>query len=116
MARLRAPKVTGNLVPVFTSGLSALERTCQGRTFAQRRDTAVIAVLKACGIRAGELAGIRYDPHDASRSDLDLRHREITSAARAAGRQDRARGSAGSWTATSGSGQSMRRRGGLSCG
>jgi integrase/recombinase XerD len=32
MARLRAPKVTEKLVPVFTSGeLSALERTCKGR-------------------------------------------------------------------------------------
>jgi integrase len=48
------------------------------RTFAQRRDAAVIAVLKARGIRAGDLAGIRYDPHDASRSDLDLQQREIT--------------------------------------
>jgi Phage integrase family len=28
--------------------------------------------------RAGELAGIRDDPHDASRSDLDLQQREIT--------------------------------------
>jgi integrase len=66
-------------VPVFTSGeLSALERTCRGRNFAQRRDAAVIAVLKASGIRAGELAGIRYDPHDASRADLDLWQREIT--------------------------------------
>jgi site-specific recombinase XerD len=35
MARLRAPKVTEKLVPVFTSGeLSALDRTCQGRAFA----------------------------------------------------------------------------------
>ncbi|MGD0927994.1 MAG: hypothetical protein ABR926_22665 [Streptosporangiaceae bacterium] len=32
---------------MFTSGeLSALERTCQGRTFAQRRDAGVIAVFK----------------------------------------------------------------------
>jgi site-specific recombinase XerD len=38
----------------------------------------VIAVLKASGIRAGELAGIRYDPHDARRSDLDLQQREST--------------------------------------
>jgi site-specific recombinase XerD len=37
----------------------------------------VIAVLKAGGIRAGELAGIRYDAHDARRSDLDLQQREI---------------------------------------
>jgi integrase/recombinase XerD len=60
MTRLRAPKVTEKLVPVFTSEeLSALEKTCQGRTFAQRRDAAIIAVLTATGIRAGELAGPR---------------------------------------------------------
>jgi integrase len=77
MARLRAPKVTEKLVPVFSSGeLSALEKTCQGRGFA-RRDAAIIAVLTATGIRAAELAGIRYDPLD-PRSDLDLQSREIT--------------------------------------
>jgi site-specific recombinase XerD len=57
MTRLRAPKVAEKLVPVFTSEeLSALEKTCQGRSFAQRRDAAIIAVLTATGIRAGELA------------------------------------------------------------
>jgi integrase len=30
------------------------------------------------GIRAGELAGIRYDPYDSRRSDVDLWRREIT--------------------------------------
>ena len=79
MTRLRAPKVTDKLVPVFTSEeLSALEKTCQGRSFAQRRDAAIIAVLTATGIRAGELAGIRYDAGDPRRSDLDLWRREIT--------------------------------------
>ena len=58
--------------------LSALEKTCQGRSFAQRRDAAIIAVRTATGIRAAELAGIRYDPHDPRRSDLDLWRREIT--------------------------------------
>jgi site-specific recombinase XerD len=79
MARLRPPKVTEKLVPVFTSGeLSRLEKTCRGRTFAQRRDAAVIAVLKATGIRAAELAGIRHDPGDPRRSGIDLWNREIT--------------------------------------
>jgi hypothetical protein len=33
------------LVPVFTSGeLSRLEKTCQSRTFAQRRDTAIVTL------------------------------------------------------------------------
>ncbi|MGH3070205.1 MAG: tyrosine-type recombinase/integrase [Streptosporangiaceae bacterium] len=79
MAGLRPPKVTSKLVPVFTSQeLSRLARACAGRGFAQRRDTAIVAVLKASGIRLSELAGIRYDPGDAQRSDVDLWHREIT--------------------------------------
>jgi integrase/recombinase XerD len=38
----------------------------------------MIAVLRATGIRLSELAGIRYDPGDPRRGDLDLWHREIT--------------------------------------
>jgi integrase len=38
----------------------------------------VIAVSAATGIRLPELAGIRYDPDDSRRSDLDLWRREIT--------------------------------------
>src|SRR6266702_21389 len=66
------------LIPVFTSGeLSNLEKACQGRTFAQRRDYAIMAVFRATGIRLSELAGIRYDPDDPQRSDVDLQYREI---------------------------------------
>ena len=44
MTGLRPPKVTEKLVPVFSAAeLSALERACAGRGFAQRRDAAVIA-------------------------------------------------------------------------
>jgi integrase/recombinase XerD len=58
MARLRPPKVTGKLVPVFTSvELSKLERVCQGRSFAQRRDAGILSVFRATGIRLSELAG-----------------------------------------------------------
>jgi len=79
MARLRPPRVTEKLIPVFTRvELSKLERACQGRSFAQRRDAAIIAVFEATGIRLSELAGIRYGPVDAERSDLDLWQREIT--------------------------------------
>ena len=79
MAGLRCPKVTEKLVPVFASEeLSALQKACQGRAFGERRDAAIIAVLTASGIRAGDLAGIRYDPHDPRRSDVDLCAREIT--------------------------------------
>jgi site-specific recombinase XerD len=72
---LRAPTAKPRLVPVFTSEeLSALRRACQGRSFAARRDTAIIEVLLATGIRRSELAGIRCDP---ARGDLNLAGREI---------------------------------------
>ena len=78
MARLRAPKVTVTAVPVFTSvELSELNKACQGRSFAARRDAAIIAVFTATGIRLSELAGIRYHPGNPARSDLDLQRREI---------------------------------------
>ena len=99
MARLRAPKVTEKLVPVFTSGeLSALEGTCQGRAFAERRDAAVIAVLKASGI-PGRRAG--RDPLPPARRQPQrprlaaARDHRPRQGRRAPGRQDRARRGAG---------------------
>ena len=78
MARLRAPAVRDKPVPFFTSvELSKLEKTCRGSTFAQRRDAAILSVFRATGIRLAELAGIRYDPGNPDRSDLDLDRREI---------------------------------------
>jgi site-specific recombinase XerC len=79
MAGLKPPRVPGKPVPVFTAGdLPRLERACADRTFADRRDAALIAVFRATGIRLSELAGIRYDAGDPGRSDVDLEHREIT--------------------------------------
>ncbi len=78
MAGLRAPAVRDKPVPFFTSvDLSTLGKPCRGSTFAQRRDAAILAVFRATGIRLAELAGIRYDPGDPGRSDLDLERREI---------------------------------------
>ena len=72
MAGLAPPRVADKLVPVFTPGeLTRLERACAGRSFAQRRDTAIIAVLTATGIRLSELAGLRC-------GDVDLWQRELT--------------------------------------
>jgi hypothetical protein len=86
MAGLQPPRVTDKLVPVFTGGeLARLEHACAGRSFAQRRDAAIIALFKATGIRLAELAGLRYDPGDPRRSDIDLWQREIT--VRGKGRQ-----------------------------
>ena len=78
MAGLRQPAVPVKPVPVFTTvELSRLKAACAGGSFAQRRDAAVIAVFRATGIRLSEMAGIRHDPGDPARSDLDLQAREI---------------------------------------
>jgi site-specific recombinase XerD len=69
---LRQPTATVKVVPVFTSlELSKLQRACQGRSFADRRDAAIIAVFLATGVRLAELAAIRLQ------SDFDLESREI---------------------------------------
>ena len=79
MTGLRPPHVPNQPVPVFNGDdLARLERACAGRAFPQRRDAAMIAVFRATGVRLSELAGIRYDPGDPRRSDIDLWHREIT--------------------------------------
>src|SRR5205807_3639964 len=78
-ARLRPPKVHEKLVPVFTpEELRKLVRACEGRTFMQRRDHAIMSVFRATGIRLAEIAGILYVPDDPERNDLDLFKREIT--------------------------------------
>jgi len=69
---LQPPRVSQKLVPVFSGQeLRRLEQACAGRSFAQRRDTAIIAVVTATGIRLSELAGLRC-------SDVGLWQREIT--------------------------------------
>jgi site-specific recombinase XerD len=88
MAGLKPPQVPDKPVPVFgDQDLASIERTCAGRTFAQRRDAAVIAVLRATGIRAGEITRIRSCPDDPGRSDVDLQNRTIR--VRGKGRRER---------------------------
>jgi len=73
MSGLQPARATDKLVPVFTrEELTRLEHACAGRSFAQRRDTAIVAVLKATGIRLAELAGLRYHPGDPRHRDIDL--------------------------------------------
>ena len=119
MKGLQPPRVTDKLVPVFTGEeLTRLEHACAGRSFAQRRDTAIIAVFTATGIRLAELAGLRYDPGDPRRSDIDLWQREIT--VRGKGGKDPSSRSAprqpAASTGTCGPAPGTPRPGGLSCG
>jgi hypothetical protein len=57
MAAMRPPPpVADKPVPVFTGeDLARPERASAGRSFARRRDTAIIAVLGTTGIRLSEL-------------------------------------------------------------
>jgi site-specific recombinase XerC len=83
-----------------------------------RRDTAIIAVLKATGIRLAELAGLRYNPGDPRHSVIYLWQREIT--VRGKGGKDRivriGHQAAGAWTGTSAPAPDTRSPGGRSCG
>ena len=103
MARLRAPKVAVREVPVFTSvELSELEKACQGRSFAARRDAAIIAVFTATGIRLSELAGICCHPGDPAAATWTCQPGRSGSAARA-GRPGPSRSATrrpAAWTAT----------------
>jgi site-specific recombinase XerD len=70
-AGVRAPEVLLGPVPVVTDeALTKLLATCRGGTFADVRDTAMIRLLLACGVRRGELVGITLD-------DVDLTHGDV---------------------------------------
>jgi len=78
MVRMKPPKVGEKVVPVFTTEeLSALSKTCRGKTFIDRRDKAIIELFRATGIRLSEMAGIVYTPDQPARNDIDLDNREL---------------------------------------
>ncbi|PXX66944.1 integrase/recombinase XerD [Nocardia tenerifensis] len=78
MAKMKPPRIKETVVPVFTEDeLSALSRTCGGKTFVDRRDQAIVEMFKATGIRLFEMADINYVPNAPDRSDIDLDRREL---------------------------------------
>ncbi len=113
MTGLQPPRVIEKLVPVFTGQeLTRLDHACAGRSFAQRRDTAIIAVFTATGIRLSELAGLRVQRHRPTRGSG-----RSQSAARAAktGSSGSATTRPGAWTGTSAPAPATSRPGGRSC-
>lgn len=78
MARMRPPKLPEKLVPVYSQDeLRALLAACAGRDFEARRDLALFRVFIDTGARVAEIAGLRWDPEDEDRRDLDLGQREL---------------------------------------
>lgn len=68
MANMKVPSVPITPVPVADDDtLRRLLRACEGKTFADRRDMAIIRLLLDTGLRRGELAAMKVD-------DLDRDH------------------------------------------
>lgn len=69
MARMKPPLVPETPVPVLAEDdIRALLKACEGRSFEQRRDTAIISLLLDTGMRRGELVGLTVE-------DLDMSNR-----------------------------------------
>jgi len=68
MTGLSAPLSPPLPVPVLTDAeLTALIKACQGTTFRDRRDEAVIRLLLDCGMRVSELTGLTVEGVDLDR-------------------------------------------------
>lgn len=60
-ARIKIPRLAEQRTPVLTDAqLTALLRTCAGKTFEDRRDHAIIRLLVDTGLRRTELGTIQY--------------------------------------------------------
>lgn len=65
MSGLEAPSAHAKPVPVLTDAdLAALLKACSGKTFADRRDVALIRVLLDCGVRISEACGLTVEGVD----------------------------------------------------
>ena len=62
---IRKPEQPEKPVPVLSDAdLAALIKACQGKTFNDRRDEAIIRVLLDCGLRVAELCGMTLNNLD----------------------------------------------------
>jgi len=76
--RVEAPKVTKRARRLFEDAdLVALLRTCQGASFEDRRDAAIMRIFIDTGMRVSSLVNLRYDPDDENRNDVFLLQRRL---------------------------------------
>jgi site-specific recombinase XerC len=76
---MRPPKVPDKPVPVLgRDDLAALLHVCEGTTFEQRRDLAILRVLIDTGLRLAEVTNLRLDLDDPDRNDVDLDANTVT--------------------------------------
>ena len=71
MARMKPPRIPETPAPVLSEDdLRKLLKACEGRTFEERRDTAIIRLLIDTGARRGELAGLTLGDVDLDRQTI----------------------------------------------
>jgi len=72
MAKMHPPKIPETPPEVLSdAAITAILKTCEGHTFAERRDMAIIRLLLDCGLRRSELAYLKL-------SDVDLDNQTVT--------------------------------------
>lgn len=78
MQALTAPVVTRTrTAPLAEAELRALVQACEGTTFEDRRDLAIVRILIDNGMRISSLAELRYDADDPERTDVLLEQRAL---------------------------------------
>lgn len=74
MEAVEKPEAPKKVKDVFTDDeVRALLNACSGKTFADRRDEAIIRFLADTGTRVSGVVGIRYHPRDDSKTDVFLK-------------------------------------------
>src|SRR5436189_6325578 len=74
MTGMEPPQPVVKPVPILSDNdLERLIRACQGKTFVDRRDEALVRVLLDCGIRVSELCDLRADGVDRDRETTIVR-------------------------------------------
>jgi site-specific recombinase XerD len=78
MDRVDKPKVSKKAKAFFDEDeLARLLKACQGPTFEDRRDTALMRILMDTGMRVSGLANLRYDPDEDAQNDVFLSRRRL---------------------------------------
>lgn len=73
MARMRPPKVPEDPPPVLRDDdLRKILSACDGQSFDERRDNAIIRIFIGTGARLSEIATLRWAPTDETVNDVDL--------------------------------------------
>jgi site-specific recombinase XerD len=72
MARMKPPAIPEQVVPVLSDKeLRALLEACEGNTFEERRDMAIVRTFADTGLRLTELTNLRLESEDGADVDLD---------------------------------------------